>query len=217
MTPASQAVMGSSEDVVRAVKAAVPGLRQAAHGKSPCALRERDLQSALQNATGALPASLRLQRWPGVGPLDLRLPDGIGLELKWAVSGDTLCNCAWDIAKLATGIAAGEIESGFLVAGAPQLHWTSRAPGTELLESAVYPDPAIVNEYESWWRFWCRDVKTQPQALPRLIETIEVARVKVALGSEPFSICITEVRVPDRAWVDYVCPHRARGEPCRER
>lgn len=199
---------GGAPDVDEVIALAIPGLQARAAEKGREALRERDLQEALELATGTAHAT---------GALDLELAPRVGLELKWAQSGDTLCNCAWDIAKLGTAVAEGRLDAGYLVAGAPDAHWNAGAPGTELLESAAYPGLAIVERYEGWWRFWCRDVVTQPVRLPAGIGVTGGTRVRAVLGGTPFSIRVAEVRARPDEWVDFVCPHVARGEPCRER
>jgi hypothetical protein len=137
-------------------------LEQAIAAKESRRLTERDFQRAMESVTGGHPGRVELTHWPTVGPVDLVLPGDIALELKWCNSGDTLLNCVWDIAKLGSAIAEGEIAQGLIVAGAPAAHWADEAPGVELFARAVYDGDALVRRYESWWRFWCKDVLTRP-------------------------------------------------------
>ena len=95
-----------------------------------------------------------LEHWPAVGPIDLLDDHGLAVELKWAKSGDTLCNCAWDVAKLATALVEEQVQDAWIAAAAPIAHWHAHRPGTELFEPATYEGDALIRRYESWWRFW---------------------------------------------------------------
>ena len=117
-------------------------------------MTERDLQRKLEDVSGAGSRPLRLAAWPNVGRVDLELADGVGVELKWCRSGDTLVNCAWDIAKLGTALAEGQLLVAILVAGAPTQHWNEGQPGVELFDNTVYEGDDLVRRYESSWRFW---------------------------------------------------------------
>jgi hypothetical protein len=209
--------MADPSQVLEALEASIPGLRQTASERGWRQLREREFQRALEAATGRRSAALVLQQWPRVGRVDLQLDRGTALELKWAIDDNTLCNCAWDVAKLGAAIAGRKLQRGYLVAGAPDTLWNTRQTGTELLDTAEYHDPLIVSRYERWWRFWCRDVKTQPLELPRVIATIDAGRVSAVLEDEPFTLRLTEVLVPDPGWEVFHCPHAARGEACGPR
>jgi hypothetical protein len=123
-------------------------LEQAAQAREWQGLKERDLQSAVSSVTGAGPRAIKLANWPAVGPVDVVLPDGVALELKWCRSGDTLGNCAWDIAKLACATAEGQVTEGHIVAGAPASHWESDADGVDLFAPRVYEDDALTRGYE---------------------------------------------------------------------
>jgi hypothetical protein len=145
------------------------------------------------------------------------LPGAVGLELKWCTSGTTLVNCAWDIAKLGCALAEGQIAAGFIAAGAPAAHWEGPNLGVELFKPHTYEDDDLVRGYESWWRFWCKDVKTRPVDLPRAITVTNEESVTAELAGEPFVLRLAEVAVLDPAWRAHVCPHRSRGERCRPR
>jgi hypothetical protein len=146
---------------------ASPALQAAAAEKGWRALTERDFQRAVEGASGAHSAPIQLDRWPSVGSVDIMVPGRVALELKWCKSGDTLGNCAWDIAKLGCAIAEGRVARGLIAAGAPAAHWSSSAQGVELFTTRMYEDDDLTRRYESWWRFWCKDVKTRPVELPQ--------------------------------------------------
>lgn len=202
--------------VLELLELCTPELQDRAEVKGADALKERDFQVALESASDARSCPVQLERWPQVGPVDLWLPDGIALELKWCNKGDTLCNCVWDIAKLACARAEGAVDEAFIAAGAPKRHWDSRARGTELFTSAVHGDD-LVRHYESWWRFWCADVTTRPIALPAAIAVRDEGAVPAELDGVPFMLRVARVDVADSAWRVHVCPHRLRGERCRRR
>jgi hypothetical protein len=111
---------------------------------------ERDFQRALESATGARPACVSLAHWPEVGPVDLMLENAVALELKWCRSGDTLGNCAWDVAKLGCAIAEGRVGEGFLAAGAPARHWEGGASGVDLFTPRLYEGDELARRYEGW-------------------------------------------------------------------
>jgi len=180
-------------------------------------MAERDLQRVLESASGARSAAFELASWPNVGRVDLELPGPTGVELKWCRSGDGLSNCAWDVAKLATGLAEGRIVDAFIVAGAPLDHWDRREGGAELFDVDVFESGDLVSRYESWWRFWCKDVLTRPVRLPKSIRVSDAGRVRVALAGRVYMLRASRISVDDPAWRTHVCPHRWRGERCRPR
>jgi hypothetical protein len=118
------------------------------------ATTERHFQRAVEAVTPWHSGRISLDHWPQVGAVDLMLPNEVGVELKWAKGGDTLVNCSWDVAKLATAIGEGRLVHGFIVAGAPVSHWRSGAVGVTLFDDATYVDDEIVRRYERAWRFW---------------------------------------------------------------
>jgi hypothetical protein len=203
-----------SDDVLEQLARSVVLLDRVAIERGEDRLVERDLQRALETTSGARSAALRLSRWPQVGRVDLMLRTGTALELKWARSGDTLCNCAWDIAKLASALAEGRAREAFIAAGAPSGHWDAGARGTELFSSRTYDGDAIVRDYEGWWRLWCRDVKTRPVELPASIRVEAAGEVNASLAGTPWTIRLAWVEVPTGGWLTHVCPHRWRGERC---
>jgi hypothetical protein len=178
---------------------------------------ERDLQHAMEAATGARSAAVTLSAWPNVGRIDLQLPGRVGLELKWCRSGDTLANCAWDIAKLATALRENRLAQGMVVAGAPAAHWNAPHPGVELFEDDLFESEALVSRYASWWRFWCNDVSTRPIRLPAAIAVSASERLQVDLGGTGYELRVAQVTVADSTWRQHVCPHRWRNERCRPR
>jgi hypothetical protein len=180
-------------------------------------LAERDLQSAVETVSGAGSSTIELEHWPSVGPVDLMLDGAIALELKWCQSGDTLVNCAWGIANLAGATAEGQVEAGFLVAGAPVRHWESNSRGVELLSPHTYVGDELVRRYSDWWRHWCDDVKTRPTELPTSFAVTAVDRVRCDLAGEPYELRLAQVEVVDSVWRLHVCPHRQEGHRCRPR
>ncbi len=118
---------------------------------------ERDLQRAMEEGRPASSSRrVVLRHWPAVGAIDLVAEGGLAVELKWSKSGDGLSNSAWDIAKLATALAEGQLDYAWIVAGAPVAHWRSRAAGVELFRPDSYNGDALIRKYESWWRFWAK-------------------------------------------------------------
>jgi hypothetical protein len=178
---------------------------------------ERDLQRAMEQARAASAQTLALERWPGVGAVDLVDPQGLAVELKWAKSGATLCNSAWDVAKLGTALVEERIDDAWIAAGAPTAHWDAHAPGAELFEAAAYEGDALIRRYEAWWRFWCNDVATRPTQLPEGLRVSHTIVVPVTLDGEPFQLRAARVTVTDARWKRHVCPHVWRGETCPAR
>ena len=178
---------------------------------------ERDFQRAMEATRPASSLSVVLEHWPGVGPIDLVDERALGVELKWCRSGDALCNAAWDIAKLATALAEGAIGKAWIAAGAPVAHWISGAPGVELFELTRHDDDILIRHYESWWRFWCKEVATRPTHLPEGFAVSETVAVRVTLEGEPFELRAARVEVTSTRWRAHVCPHVWRGETCRPR
>jgi hypothetical protein len=178
---------------------------------------ERDLHRATEKARAVSSRTVVLARWPGVGAIDLLDQQGLAVELKWAKSGDTLCNSAWDIAKLATALLEERIREAWIVAGAPITHWGGHAPGVELFQPAAYEGDALIGRYESWWRFWCKAVGTRPAHRPEGIGVSRANAVPVTLGGEPFQLRAAQVTVTDARWRPHVCPHAWRGEQCAPR
>src|SRR4051812_24510253 len=109
--------------VSEALRRALPELISLADAKGWTRTVERDLQKAVESASGMASRSLTLRSWPQVGPVDLAFPGDVAVELKWAKGGDTLGNCAWDVAKLASALVEREAKGAILVAGAPASHW----------------------------------------------------------------------------------------------
>lgn len=200
-----------------ALEASVPDLQRAAREKGHGALVERDFQRALEEATGARSVSVELKRWPQVGPIDIVLTGGIALELKWCKSGDTLGNCAWDVAKLACALVEDKIAEGWIVAGAPAAHWDTNSSGVALFTSRAYVGDEIVRSYESWWRFWCKDVLTRPVDLPNSLTVAGDDAVDIELDGVPYVLRSARVEVIDPTWRPHVCPHRWQGVKCRSR
>ncbi len=180
-------------------------------------MSERDFQRALEKVSGARSGALSLAAWPKVGRVDLELPDGVGVELKWCKSGDTLANCSWDVAKLATALAEHRLTDALIAAGAPIEHWSRAQPGVELFDDAVYESDELIRRYESWWRFWCKDVSTRPVRLPTVINVADAGRVPVELDGASYLLRAARITVGDRTWRTHVCPHRWRGERCEPR
>jgi hypothetical protein len=199
------------------VSSAIPALQRAAEEKGWRRTVERDFQRAVETAGGVRSRAVNLERWPAVGSVDVLLSGGVGLELKWCKSGNALGNCAWDVAKLGCAIAEGQLAAGLIAAGAPAEHWRTAAPGVGLFDSRSYPDDAIVREYESWWRFWCKDVNTRPVRLPHTVSVIDEASVSAELDGVPFVLRLAQVTVNDASWRTHVCPHRWRNELCPPR
>jgi hypothetical protein len=199
------------------IEACLPDLQAAAAERGGDALVERDFQRAIEAASGARSARITLDRWPAVGSVDVMLADRRALELKWCRSGDTLANCAWDIAKLGCSIAERRVAEGFIAAGAPRPHWASGADGVELFGDATYTDDELIRRYESWWRFWCKDVLTRPVELPRSLAVVDEGSTSAELNGAPFEFRVARVEVVDSTWRTHVCPHRWQGELCRPR
>jgi hypothetical protein len=130
---------------------------------------ERDFQRAIEQVRAVSSRMIVLEHWPGVGAIDLLDQDGLAVELKWARSGDTLCNSAWDVAKLATALVEERVEDAWIVAGAPITHWTARAPGVELFEPATYEGDALIRRYASWWRFCATTLAHGPRTYRRAL------------------------------------------------
>ncbi len=80
----------------------LPVLARALDGKRGTDVVEGDFKRAVE-ASAASTSSLGY--WPRMAPIDVMRADNVGLELKWCMSGDALCNCAWDVAKLACPLA----------------------------------------------------------------------------------------------------------------
>lgn len=203
--------------VLSTLEACSAELQQAATAKGWNGTVERDFQRAVESVSGARSAVVRLAHWPALGPVDVMLPGRVALELKWCKSGDTLINCAWDIAKLACAMAEGQADEGLVAAGAPALHWDTRASGVELFMACVYENDDLARGYEGWWRFWCKDVATRPVDLPRSIAVADEGSVTTELDGMPFILRLARVEVIDPAWHVHVCPHRWRGERCPPR
>lgn len=203
--------------VTAGLEAAGPHLGDVARAKGWKRTVERDLQNALEDATGAHSVRIELEHWPAVGPVDLMLSSRVAVELKWCKSGDTLANCAWDIAKLGCALMEGEVEDAYVVAGAPSAHWRGGRPGVELFAAQELRADDLVRRYESWWRFWCRDVATRPTALPSAVSVTPLDPVTVELDAEPFDLRAARIAVRDARWQPHVCPHRWRGETCSPR
>lgn len=208
---------GELETVIDALVAALPKLGATARAEGWKRTTERDLQRVLESASGMASASVTLEHWPQVGSVDLMFARRTAVELKWAKGGDTLANCAWDIAKLAALLAAGEVAVGVIVAGAPKQHWTTHSPGVELFEGNAFAGNDIVSRYERWWRFWCKDVLTRPIKLPRAYSVEPIETLSTKLDEEPFELKIAQVRLEDGTLFDHVCPHRSKGTLCRPR
>lgn len=178
-------------------------------------LAEKHLQSAFDEVSGAGRESIRLEHWPGVGQVDVMVKPRLGVELKWARPGtDTLANCAWDVAKLATAVNEGTIDEGYIVAGARAEDWASKVEGSELFGNRTWVGADIVDQYERWWRSWCRAVTTRPVDLPSAVTVAPLDPVKATLAGTPWEIRLARVTVDDPAWRPHVCPHVVRGEGC---
>lgn len=188
-------------------------LQDVAAEKGSKQVTERDFQRAVECVSGAHSGRIVLESWP----VDVILPTKTGLELKWCKSGDTLANCAWDIAKLATAIAEGKLERGLVAAGSPAAHWATRPPGVDLFTAAEHDSAELVRQYESWWRFWCKDVKTRPIRLPSSIRVADERRVAAQLDGTTFELRVTSIEVIDASWRAHVCPHRWTAERCPPR
>ena len=181
-------------------------------------LVERDFQRAMEQVRAVASRAVMLEHWPRVGAIDLLDPHGRqAVELKWAKSGDTLCNSAWDVAKLATALVEERIADAWIAAGAPIAHWEAHAPGVELFAPAAYEGDALIGRYESWWRLWCKDVGTRPTHRPEGFSVSRTIAVPVTLDGEPFELRAARVTVTDARWRAHVCPHAWRGERCRPR
>ena len=206
-----------SVSTLQLLQRASASLQRVAADKGPARMTERDFQRAVEAASGARSGALELASWPNVGRVDLELPGRLGLELKWCRSGNTLANCVWDVAKLATALAEGRLDEGVIVAGAPVAHWRGAASGVELFDDAVHSSEGLVKRYESWWRFWCNDVLTRPVRLPATIGVSALGRLEVDLAGTAYELRAARVDSVDRVWRDHVCPHRWRGERCGPR
>jgi hypothetical protein len=114
-----------------------PALWDVAAEKGWARTRERDFQRAVDSVSGTRSGPITLNSWPAVGPVDLMLPDDPGLESKRCMSGNTLANCVWDVAKLACAIAEEKLEHGLLAAGAPDAHWANSSPGIDLFNPGL--------------------------------------------------------------------------------
>lgn len=144
-------------------------------------------------------------------------PGRIAVELKWCRAGDTLANCAWDVAKLACALAEDQVDAAMIVAGAPASHWASSGSGVELFDAHTYEGEELVRRYASWWRFWCKDVATRPIDLPHSISVAPAHSFLIELDGEPFELRTACVHVTEGRWRRHVCPHRWRGELCPPR
>lgn len=78
---------------------------------------ERDFQRAMEQVRAVSSRMIVLEHWPGVGAIDLLDQDGLAVDLKWARSGDTLCNSAWDVAKLATALVEERVKDAWIAVG----------------------------------------------------------------------------------------------------
>jgi hypothetical protein len=207
-------VPGSARD---ALEAALPALELAASEKPATTMVEQDLQHALEAATGASSADLDLRHWPEVGPLELVLDGNVALELQWCQSGDTLANCAWDIAKLACAVGERKVDQAWIVAAAPAWHWRGRRPGVGLFKPRAYLGDDLVAEYESFWRLWCNNFQARPTHLPLSFAVTEADSVSAGLGRVPFVFRFARVEVTRHTWQVHVCPHRWRDRLCLPR
>ncbi len=109
---------------------------------------------------------VRLESFPGVGPVDVVLKDSAGapitlIELKW---GPNLHACAWDMVKLAL-CASREGIPGMLVAGARTEEWVN--PGHELFDTRSWRLDTLLTEFASWFAYWATDVQCRPKRLQR--------------------------------------------------
>ena len=197
---------------------AIPALDRTAAEKRATELTEADLQVALAQLGGTAAVPLTLKHWPATGPVDLVFEDGIGVELQWCISGDSLAGCAWDIAKLACAIAERKLSDGWIIAAAPTWHWQTRRPGVELFREHAYLGEELVEDYEDWWRLWCNEVMSRPTHMPRafaLLDAGELADVRI--GRVPFTFRFARVAVRAGTWVPHVCPHHWRDRLCLPR
>ena len=200
------------------IEQALPVLDRAAGSKRATELTEADLQGVLADLGGAAEVSLSLKHWPAVGPTDVVLEDGTGIEIQWCISGDTLAGCAWDIAKLAAAIAEHKLNDGWIIAVAPTWHWQTRRPGVELFRECDYQCEELIEDYEDWWRLWCNEVMSRPTHLPRsfaLADPGEIADARI--GRVPFTIRYARVVARASTWTPYVCPHHWRDRRCLPR
>lgn len=203
--------------IATTLDACLPGLQVVAAKKGWATTTEPDFQRVLEQTSGNGSTGVRLAHWPSVGAVDVMLAGRVGVELKWCTSGDTLANCAWDVAKLGCAIVEEQVSAGFIAAGAPASHWAHGDGGTELFEDGVYENDDLVRRYERWWRHWCSDVMTRPIDVPRSIRVERDSAIPVELDGEPFVLRSSRVEVLDPEWRPHTCPHRWLGERCRAR
>lgn len=178
-------------------------------------LREADLEKALEaELASRVDVSrqhpVKLDSWEGrLGPVDLSVQDESGLtliEAKWG--GGALWNCAWDVAKLATALAEGVADHGYLVAGASRAAWSEGVEGVELFDAGRWDADSLLSRFASRFAFWREDVANYPRQVARRWTVSEGLRAAMEVSGEPWEIRSVEITVdhPDLIRVVYV-PH----------
>ena len=173
---------------------------------------ERDLETSFvavlrdARATVSPQSRIVLEDWPGVGCVDLALRDDRStalVELKWGAG--TLYNCVWDAAKLASAVARGACDAGYLVAGAPTAEWES-APGAALFLDAEWESAELLSSYRRHWNFWFADVTTHPRRLPARVKTEAIAAQPMRIHGSAWELRCASVRPTDGRWIDVTYP-----------
>jgi len=131
--------------------------------------------------------SIRLEDFPGVGPVDIALEDDRGapialVELKW---GPNLHACAWDMAKLALCASSDGIP-GLLVAAAREEEWVN--PGHELFDARSWRLDTLLTRFGSWFAYWANDVQCRPKRLPATWRTRDRMTIPFDLEGEPWEL-----------------------------
>jgi hypothetical protein len=186
----------------------------ASHGTDPAALTEGVFEKELVAHLGQLVDARRqvrlrptatqpaaLSDWPGVGDLDVKvdLPGGAAwVELKWAKSADTLHNCLWDAAKLASALREGRARHGYLLAGVPVSEFKRAGRRPRLFGRHVRGGSSLVDDHKSWWAAWEQEnSRTYPASIPTPIVTTPVGGTRLDVeGYEPWLLILVRVFAP---------------------
>jgi len=204
--------MATSHSVIRSgVQAAARALElQAASGGA--ALREKHFRTALLGALesqgNACAKEVRpdLPGWPNIeggrlGGVDLAVlgADGASFrylaELKWCYR-DKLWEILWDAFKASLASQLPGVEAGYVIAGAPDAHWSKPVDCAELFANdGPWPTRELISRYTTNWSWLLGEgSKSQPQLLPELIQTELAAEQTLELGTESWTIRAVAVR-----------------------
>ena len=112
------------DDILRIVGACTAELEATAVAKGWANLTELDFERAMWNATGARSTTLRLKSLRSVVSIDVLLPDGTAIALKW---GDDVLDLNPERTLLSFALAEGAVKRAFVVGAASLGSWNRRA------------------------------------------------------------------------------------------